>query len=169
MYCCACGSTCPENAACCPQCGSAQLPEPNLSPESNHSLRTQVSTDNEAAIIQRLRSSDVKSYECHGCGNKQELLSYPFALAKTLNVERNWAGTAASIAVSAVSIPLTGFGVFQIPRKRTRYRMIRMTLILCPKCRKHTVTYERHPWWNVVYRLGYTEFLDRYDLEELRS
>jgi len=165
MYCCTCGTKCPENAPRCPSCGSVQLPErASVLGRVEPSSRTPIQSDDETIALQRLSVTDVKSDQCHGCGSKDQLLAYPFALAKKMNVQRDWAGTAASVAISAVSIPLTGFGIFQTPGKRTTYRIIRMTLILCPECRKRRVSYELHPWWNGVLRLGYTKFFDRYDL-----
>jgi hypothetical protein len=122
----------------------------------------------QSIIVQRLLATRVSSSECHGCGGTDQLLAYPFALAKTVNVERNWAGTAASLALAAATIAMIGFGVFQTPGKRTTYRLVRMNLILCANCRSHRVNYELHPWWNDVYRLGYTQFLDRFDLETIR-
>ena len=143
-----------------------QLPEPILAPPTvQHYSPTQVQPDNEAVIVQRLRATDEKPNECHGCGGKDQLLAYPLALAKTLNVKRDWTGTAASVALSAVSIPLTGFGIFRTPGKHTTYRAVRMTLILCRNCRKRRVNYELHPWWRDLHSLGYAQFLDRYDLE----
>ena len=169
MYCCTCGRKCSENATHCPSCGSAQLPEPTLAQPTVQHSPTQGQPDNESVIVQRLRSTDEKPNECHACGRKDELLAYPFALAKTLNVKRDWTGTAASLALSAVSVPLTGFGIFRTPGKHTTYRAIRMTLILCKNCRKRRVNHEVHPWWSDVLRLGYAQFLDRYDLEQMKS
>jgi hypothetical protein len=169
MYCCTWGAICSENASVCRSCGATQPPDTVSRRQAieNHSKSPEDQSEVSPQAIQRLRSTDPKSNECHGCVSRDQLLAYPFALSKGLQVKRDWVGTAASVALSAVSIPLTGFGVLRFPGKHTSVRAIRMSLILCKRCRKHKVSYELHPWWNDVIRLGYTEFLDRNDLDKL--
>ena len=176
VYCCACGAENPGYGCYCHRCGNALIPHArNPDPASSRSSRSQPRSANdsaeEAAEIKALRSLariDVKPSECHGCGRTEGLTAYEFGLAKVLSAKRDWTRTAASVVVSAVSVPLTGLGMIQLPGKRTRVRALRMKLILCETCRKTQVNYPAHPWWHPAQKLGYGTFLGEEELKKLK-
>ncbi len=176
VYRCACGAENPDYGRYCHQCGTTLIPQarnPDLA--SSRTSRSQATSAKESAEetaeIQALRAlarMDVKSSECHGCGRTEGLTAYEFGLAKVLSAERDWTRTAASVVVSAVSVPLTGVGMIQLPGKRTKARALRMKLILCETCRKAQVSYPAHPWWYPAQKLGYDTFLGEEELKKLK-
>jgi hypothetical protein len=182
VYCCACGAENPDCGCYCHRCGSALIPHTrNPDPVSSRTSRSQPRSANhsaeeaaeaaEAAEINALRALariDVKPCECHGCGRTEGLTAYEFGLAKVLSAKRDWTRTAASVVISAVSVPLTGLGMIQLPGKRTRVRALRMKLILCETCRKKQVNYPAHPWWYPAQELSYDTFLGEEELKKLK-
>jgi hypothetical protein len=124
--------------------------------------------EEEISGLRKLSRLDAKSCECHSCGKTEGLMGYKFGLAKVLSAERDWTSTAASVVVSAISIPLVGLGMLELPGKRTRVRALRMTLVLCESCRAGKLNYPAHPWWYSAQRLGYNTLLSDRDLEQLR-
>ena len=113
-----------------------------------------------------LASIDPKESACHSCGRTNELKTYPFGLARRLSTKWHVTETIAS-RISAVSIPLAGFGVFRFPGRSKTFRVLRMKLVLCPSCQKKGVNYNLHPWFASAAKSGFTEFMDRQDLGEL--
>lgn len=177
VYCCACGAENPDYGRYCHRCGKALIPDArnadliSKSPTSRSQPRSADDSDEDAAEItalQALARIDVKPSECHGCGRTQGLASYEFGLAKVLSVKRDWTRTAASVVVSAVSVPLTGLGMIKLPGNRTRVRALRMKLILCETCRRTQVNYPAHPWWYPAHKLGYDTFLGEPELQKLK-
>jgi len=176
VYCCSCGAENPDYGRYCHQCGDALIAyarNPDL--VSSRTSRGQPHSANdsaeEAAEIKALRAlarMDVKPSECHACGRTEGLTAYEFGLAKILSAKRDWTRTAASVVVSAVSVPLTGLGMIQLPGKRTRVRALRMKLILCETCSKAQVNYLAHPWWYPAQELGYDTFLGEEELKKLK-
>jgi hypothetical protein len=176
VYCCACGAENPDYGHYCHQCGNALTPHarnPDLvsSQTSQSQPRSASDSEEDAAEVKALRALariDVKPCECHVCGQTQELTSYEFGLAKVLSAKRNWTRTAASVVISAVSVPLTGLGMIELPGKRTRVRALRMKLILCETCRKTQLNYPAHPWWYPAQEIGYDTFLGERELQNLK-
>jgi hypothetical protein len=90
-------------------------------------------------------------------------------LGKKISSKRAWGGTAWSLAVSAITVPLIGAGGVQLPGKNTRLRVLRLRLVLCDSCRQKRLNYSVHPWWATANRLGYTEFLNAEQLAGLET
>lgn len=183
MYCCKCGARNPDDAVYCHNCGDAIYR--NAAP-SRPSDRRQVSrptrvkqTEEQRQLAEELLRIDEKSHECHACGRTDDLHGWNFGLAKSVSEKRVWGATAASVAVSAVTLPFVGVGFLQLPGKKARLRVLRLRLILCGACRRQHVAlgggdgidvavYGLHPWWSTASRFGYTEFLNAADLSKLR-
>ncbi len=175
VYCCNCGAENPDCGRYCHRCGTALLsgathPEPNPKPPAQNQPTAAKVLDEEEEIsgIRKLSSVDTKPYECHSCGRTQGLMGYEFGLAKVLSSERDWTMTAASVVVSAISMPLVGLGMLELPGKRNRVRALRLRLVLCESCRVGQLNYRTHPWWHSAQRLGYNTLLSEQDLEKLR-
>ena len=171
VYCCSCGAENPDYGRYCHQCGNALIPHPG-NPDLDKSQPSSANDSAEdAAEIKALRAIariDVKPSECHRCGRTEGLTAYEFGLAKVLSANRDWTRTAASVVVSAVSVPLTGLGMIHLPGKRTRVRALRMKLILCETCSTTQVNYPAHPWWYPAQKLGYDTFLGEGELKKLK-
>jgi hypothetical protein len=107
--------------------------------------------------------------QCHNCGSDANVARYPFALATTSETRRHWGMTAASIALSAVTLPLFGVGRLMGPNKSRVARVVRLELVLCQACREEriaaghvdlaTLCYTMHPDWNRLREMGFTEFI----------
>ncbi len=176
MYCCNCGAENPDYGRYCHRCGTALIsgamnPELNPKPPAqNQPTAAKVLDEEEEEIsgLRKLSRIDTKPCECHSCGETEGLLGYKFGLAKVLSAERDWTGTAASVVASAISIPLVGLGMLELPGKRTRVRALRLRLVLCESCRAGQLNYPAHPWWYSAQRLGYNTLLSEQDLEKLK-
>jgi len=119
--------------------------------------------------VQEMLSRDSKGHECHRCGRTDKLFAWDFGLAKQIGSRRAWSTTAASLAVSAVTVPLFGIGRLDLPGKKTSFHVLRMRILLCDSCKRlGEVPYNLHPWWDDAQKLGYTEFLDAEHLNKLR-
>lgn len=168
MFCCSCGAENPNNATVCWQCGTAFIQlSASVSSQSEKQPHT-AETQHLRSLSERLAAIDPKEDVCHGCGGKDGLTVYPFGLAKKLGREWHVAETIASVGISAVSLPLVGLGILRLPGNTTTFQVLRMKLVLCPNCRKKRINYELHPWFATVSHAGFTKFMDRYDLEEIR-
>lgn len=173
MYCCKCGVKNPDDASYCNKCGSPLYltfqhghgPRQPIEEGIRDPVRTQM--DEERRGISELLSIDPKPHQCHGCRTEKDLYGYDFGLAKVMSARRNWGEAAWSAAVSAVSLPLLGYGILQLPGKKSRLRVLRLRLILCESCRRRRVSYLLHPWWEPARRLGFTQFLSADDLDRL--
>jgi hypothetical protein len=119
------------------------------------------------ALVEELLSIDVKTNRCNACGQTTKLLRWDFGLGKPVASARNWAGTALSVGLSALTIPLVGLGAVQLPGRSTRFRILRFQLVLCEHCYQKKHGFEAHPWWAVLRKHGYTEFLSAADLRGL--
>lgn len=119
-------------------------------------------------ITKELLSIDPKSDKCHACGRKERLHRWEFGLGKPVSSRPAWGGTALSVAVSAVALPLIGVGALQLPGKKVSYRVLRLSLVLCEDCWKEQTNYTVHPWWQAAGRLGYKDFFDAEQLKALK-
>lgn len=145
MFCCSCGTSTVDDALFCHKCGKPipREPEPQ-----------EVAKDNRLS-------------QCHNCG-RDAVHGWDFGLGKPLR-SRTWSGTAASVVVSAVTIPLIGVGAFQLPGKRTTMSVLRLRLLLCDTCaRRGGIGYSVHPLWGEAMQQGFTEFLNADELKSLR-
>lgn len=120
--------------------------------------------------IELILRVDSGGTRCHGCGAAAALSRFVFGLAKIVKETRDWVETIASVAVSAVSLPLTGFGVFQTPGRATTANILRLHLLFCPECTKKRTRlfgnlvlsdsdYELHPCFVKARQLGYSRLL----------
>ena len=160
MYCCACGSPTGDDAHYCQKCGKALPPVARL---------TQNKQEREQSEIARLMSKVNQSHECHGCGRRDTLRGWDFGLGRPLGARTDWDGTLASIALSAVTIPLLGVAGLRLPGKSVTLSVLRLQLLLCDACASQGKTpYSVHPVWSEAVRLGYTYFLDAGALTRLR-
>ena len=158
MYCCKCGTQLMSDSVSCHNCGWAVPAEP---PRQVRAVLLPGSSvhNQDAALIKELRSIDRRPHNCHSCGRTEDLLAWNFGLGKPVSSQREWTGTALSIAFSAVTIPLLGIGALQTPRKSTLFRILPLKLVLCRDCLGKKKGYEVHPWWALLRRYGYTEFV----------
>jgi hypothetical protein len=176
VYCGSCGAENPEYGRYCHRCGTVFVSgstnaEPGSAPTAKGQSTAVSALDEDEPEVRGLRKLariDTKPLECHSCGKTEGLIGYKFGLAKVLSAKRDWTGTAVSAVVSAVSIPLVGLGMIELPGKKTRLRALRMKLVLCEPCRRAQTSYSAHPWWHSAHVLGYTTFLSEEDLEKLK-
>jgi ribosomal protein L40E len=174
MFCCKCGTQNPDDANYCHDCGSSLYREA-AKHSSDQSTRDEVSRqvetpqdEEQRRLIDELLPIDQRTKECHACGRRNNLHGWDFGLGKKSSSARAWGGTALSIAISAVTIPLIGAGGLQLPGKSTRYQVLRLRLVLCDSCWDGKVKYDLHPWWQKATQLGYTEFFDAKGLKKLK-
>ena len=173
MFCGKCGTKNPDDSNYCHNCGillyKEQRPEVEQSPATSESHETEALPDEEQLrLISELLPIDQKPHECHACGRKDNLYGWDFGLGKTISTKRVWGETALSVALSAVTLPLIGYGGLQLPGKKQRLRVLRLRLILCDSCKRGQINYKRHPWWDSAHQLGYTKFLSAEDLKNLQ-
>jgi len=163
MHCSTCGAPTFKDSRFCHKCGSviSAEPEPSNASEGEQEQREQ-------RLIDELLSKNRKQHECHQCGTKGKLFAWDFGLAKPIGSKRVWARTAASVALSAITLPLLGVGRLDLPGKKTSLGVLRLRLLLCEECKRGRINYTIHPCWNDALRLGYTEFLTADDLNKLR-
>jgi len=163
MYCCKCGAEIYLRSKYCHNCGDT-LPESAPDLESSFSHGAEVATNKESAPRRQPISPQPS---CHKCGSYLRLNSWDFGLGKVALSRRSWSETAISAALSAVSVPLTGYGMLRLPGKRTTFGVLRLRLILCDSCVRNREGYECHPLWAEAHRLGFTEFFCSADLKKL--
>jgi hypothetical protein len=115
----------------------------------------------------RLVEIDENSKGCHKCGRPHEE-RYFFGLAEMLIDKRNWWETAASVAVSALTLPTIGIGTLRFPGRKRQARILKFHLLLCCDCASGYKTifgalredgYAAHPCWEPAHNLGFTKFL----------
>ena len=106
-----------------------------------------------------LRERPVKIGQCLICTSSYRLAAFDFGLAK-VKVARDWTATIASAAISAVAIPLVGFGAVRLPDKTTGIRMYKLRITLCEEClselAKSVPDPSIHPWFWILWDHGYT-------------
>ncbi len=175
MYCCLCGAKNPEDARYCHKCGApiksagGEADPASVAPEeSNPVPQKWRDTDEHEKLVMQLLMTDHKRNQCHRCESEVSLIRIPFGLARVLSTKRDWLGTAWSVAVSAVSIPLVGYGGLELPSKSSTLEVLRLELVLCEQCHPKSYDYTLHPWWHTARQLGYTRFLSEADLEKCR-
>ena len=139
MYCPQCGSETVDAAWFCHQCGYALTvtlrgrPARDACDPRARSAEPHVD-DEHRTLADELLPIDPKSDQCHCCGRRENLHNWDFGLAKTVSTKRTWTRTAISVAISAVSLPTAGYGVFHPPGKIERLNVLRLRLVLCDDC-----------------------------------
>jgi hypothetical protein len=110
-------------------------------------------SEEQRLFVDELLPIDKKPHECHACGKRDDIYSWDFGLGKKTGTKRNWFITAASLGLSAITVPLLGSGMLRLPGKEMRFRILRLKLILCDSCRDSRFSYNFHPWWEPARRL----------------
>jgi hypothetical protein len=105
---------------------------------------------------------------CFVCGSEENLVQFEFGLAKT-RTQRNWGETAASAILSAVSLPLTGFGLIRLPGKSTQTSVFTLRFTACSRCASKNLDYSFHPWFPIIFDYGYNRFIPPQEIEFLKS
>lgn len=166
MYSCNCGAQLKGDSIFCHRCGGS-VPHDGFNTTNSHSVSPKAAA--KEALIRELLAIDQKFDECHRCGSKTVLYRRDFGLEKILSRRRAWAQTAASVAVSAITMPVLGVGGRALPGKKHQLSVLRLQLVLCESCaQSKNKSYSLHPWWDAADRLGYSEFLSAEDLKELQ-
>lgn len=107
---------------------------------------------------------------CQTCGSGGEMKHFYFGLAKIESAERDWSRSLASILLSLVVLPLFGRVMVSGPTKKTRARIVPLTLQVCSAClhRRHRLfgrirlsraDYAKQPKWAATVGSGYSEFM----------
>lgn len=123
------------------------------------------------ALMTELRTVDKADDRCHGCRWTDGLERYPFGLARVIGKERDWTEATVSAALSAITLPLLGFGRLSGPATKTTAYVFRLELVLCRACqekrkglfgrvRLKSADYALHPWWKKVRQFGFEKLLD---------
>lgn len=140
-----------------------------------------------AAVSQRVLGARVREIQevmermgedslCHLCGEGRRHAYYEFGLAKVLEENTDWSGTAASLAANLLTVPL-GFAVAAGPRSSKSAQIARCRLVMCASCIKARTGFfgglkigaaqcAKHPSWARLVREGYNQFLDSNALEQ---
>lgn len=111
------------------------------------------------------------SAPCHYCGSTNDLFGFDFALMKVQENKRSWGGTMASVALSAVTLPLIGGGALALPGKSASGGMFKLKLIACKECTQKEGNWlglfmmnkeraSRHPHWKNLQEAGFTSFIE---------
>lgn len=106
-------------------------------------------------------------YRCHGCGAETDLRSWDFGLGMVISKEWHWGETVGSAALSALAVPVVGYGMLSLPSKDTRMAVLRLRLTLGNDCSRRGVNYALHPSWPGAQQLGFEKFLGPDDLARL--
>ena len=107
---------------------------------------------------------------CHYCGGTDNLSKFDFALMRVEQSGRNWGEAAASVALSAVLLPLLDGGVFRVPGKSFEGAAVHLRLVACKACQVKEGNFfgafvlnekkaGKHPLWNELVSAGFTKFL----------
>ncbi len=168
MFCTHCGRPNPNKARFCQKCGQPMLaPQtgasvPPASPPTSTDPAERARMDLER--LAQVLSIHVPTDRCHRCSALNDLERFPFALGKQVSSESNYGEVGGSIAASAVTMALFGFGAVRGPQRKTIYRTIRLETALCRICRTRFKdwagwmkrgAYEFHPWYDSAVQLGY--------------
>jgi hypothetical protein len=160
MYCPGCGARMPEATSFCQICGRSVSPltRPISSEQAVQRSNPARSKDDELEDL--LGRSPVRADRCVICSTNGELALFDFGLAR-IKVTRNWTETIASAAVSAVSLPLIGFGMVRLPGKTTTTRMFKLRMALCEECLSECCggfpDPSIHPWFPILWEYGYRQ------------
>lgn len=116
---------------------------------------------------------------CHICGATTKLTYHDFGLLRLLSKETDWKLSAASAAMSALTIPTMGFGLVRGPDSTRTANILRMRLVLCESCLEGRQGYSaklkltvadcsRHPLWSKAHDAGFDTFVEGLDLDGWR-
>jgi hypothetical protein len=125
------------------------------------------------SFIQTLKAKDDP---CHFCGNNDNLAYFEFGLMRVESSTRIWGETAASIALSAITLPFLGLGRVSLPGKQRTGELFRLNLVICRSCINKNSNliglffpkkahYSKHPYWAALHEAGFAEFLTKEDCD----
>ena len=120
-------------------------------------------------FIQALKG---KEDPCHYCGTKNDLIYLEFGLMRVESSSRAWGETAATTAISALTLPLLGVGKVALPGKNDTGELLKLNLVICRSCasensnmfgifmlkEKHVI---KHPYWQDLHDAGFTKFIEK--------
>lgn len=114
---------------------------------------------------------------CHICGIAAKLSYHEFGLLRLLSKERDWTMTAASVAISGLTLPFLGYGQVRGPDATKKGNILRMRLVVCESCLKKRqistskltiADYSKHPFWSEAHNAGFDTFIEGSDLSAWR-
>jgi hypothetical protein len=105
---------------------------------------------------------------CHYCGSDSDLGGFYFALMKVETSNRSWGGTLASVALSAITVPLIGGAALSLPGKSLQGGAFRLKLVACKACMNKNSNLiglflpneeraSHHPLWKPLQDAGFTK------------
>ncbi len=168
MFCCKCGAKVYDGTKYCHNCGSALPdPAPDVGLYAPEDIGRKVGSVGATSGSSSEGKSARKETKCHKCGASGGLKAWDFGLGMVVSTKRTWGETAVSAAISAITVPLIGYGMLRLPGKKTSFNVLRLRLVLCDACLRTRVGYSSHPFWKEANRLGYTEFFGPTELDKL--
>lgn len=121
----------------------------------------------------------LKGYKkpCYYCSSEQDLVYFDFALMRISEAKREYSATLASAAMSAIAIPIIGFGALKLPGKSITGAAYHMKLVVCKPCSKkegnmfglfmmNEKRAAKHPLWNTLQDAGFMKFLEQEKMPE---
>lgn len=107
---------------------------------------------------------------CHYCASETDLVRWDFALMKVEESRISIGATAASAAISALTLPMLGAGVLRLPGRSHSGQALHLRLTTCkPCCKTHGNFFglfmlneqraSAHPLWHALHEHGFTKFL----------
>jgi hypothetical protein len=189
MYCWECGSPNPERSNFCPSCGSKlrevpPTPEPTGQEKGGQQQVPETAFWEDSATqlellqsLSEIHELDSKKNLCHLCGIRSPRSAYEFGVARIMSTRRDWGKTIASVAISAITLPLLGVGRFKGPGKETRARIIRLELMVCDFCKDNRTSlfnsvklsyddYEMHPSVKKATEISFAKIITREELKK---
>lgn len=158
MYCPACGTVLYEETVYCHKCGRRIS---WLEPPTTVHIPTQqprLKPRNDKELIEALDRETLRYDRCLVCSRIDNLVFIDFGLSRTKK-GRKWNETIASVVVSAVSIPLGGFGLIRLPGKTSETIMFPMRFTACKACVSDDLDYSLHPWFDLLWDYGFNQFI----------
>lgn len=172
MFCPACGAELFEDAAYCHKCGREfQLPQAVAVPRAQTELPSRRLSKDE--LLSALKEKSVNLNKCHSCLAETGLLKLDFGLAM-IKTGRNWQETIASVAISAISLPLGGIGLIKLPSKNTEIDVLPLEFHICLDCFEEIgdarkIDFSLHPWFGLLWDYGYNRFITPSEIENYKS
>ncbi len=121
----------------------------------------------------------LKGYKvpCHYCGSERDLVYHNFALMRVQETKREWTETLATVAMSALTVPLTGVARIHLPGKASMGAAYHLKLVVCKLCCKNegnmfgvfTINEKRaskHPMWQTLQDAGFTKFFNNEEMPQ---
>ncbi|MGB7549203.1 MAG: hypothetical protein WBM14_15800 [Terracidiphilus sp.] len=168
MFCPACGVALYEENGYCHKCGRKVPPLGPVAFSKIQVLQPPLPPRNDNELVAALRREAVNLDRCLLCGVADDLVYIDFGFAKT-KTGRNWSETVASVIMSAVSLPLGGFGLIRLPGKTTQTSMFTLRFPACAECASEDIDYTFHPWFPILFDYGYNHFISPEEIVILKA